>query len=294
MRRINPGRGLTELGRTRLFPSILGVDFSGAKMAGRTIWLARLHPRPGEPALLAELDRLESLCGTAERGPALEWLVGRVRETGPALWAIDCPFGLPVELFPTWPEQFRFLRTFDGDAYAAGVECLRRARALNGPQHIRRLTDGEAKTPFDCYHYRIVYQMYFGMRDVVGRLRRDPSVAVLPFQYRKLRRADRVVVEACPSSTLKAMGLPHQNYKQPAGGPLTRRRLKTRRTILQGLTEEVEVPATLRRRMMRDGGGDALDAVIAAVGGWRGWQTADHAAIARHPRYRHEGRIYAG
>ena len=31
-------------------------------------------------------------------------------------------------------------------------------QALGGPLHIRRLTDSEAKTPFDCYHYRIIYQ----------------------------------------------------------------------------------------------------------------------------------------
>ena len=44
--------------------------------------------------------------------------------------------------------------------------------------------------------------------------------------------------------------------------------------------------------MMRNPGGDALDAVIAAVGAWRAVQAADHAAIARHPRYKREGRLY--
>jgi hypothetical protein len=44
--------------------------------------------------------------------------------------------------------------------------------------------------------------------------------------------------------------------------------------------------------MMRNGGGDALDAVLAALGAAQAWQAADHRAIARHPRYRREGRLF--
>ncbi len=35
------------------------------------------------------------------------------------------------------------------------------------------------------------------------------------------------------------------------------------------------------------------EAVIAAVGGWRAFRTADHASIAAHPRYPREGHILA-
>ena len=45
--------------------------------------------------------------------------------------------------------------------------------------------------------------------------------------------------------------------------------------------------------MMRNPGGDAMDAAIAAVGAWQRWTTADHAAIRRHPRYRFEGYLFA-
>ena len=47
-----------------------------------------------------------------------------------------------------------------------------------------------------------------------------------------------------------------------------------------------------RRVMMRNPGGDALDAVIAAVGTARAVETADHSAIARHPRYPREGYLF--
>ena len=101
------------------------------------------------------------------------------------------------------------------------------------------------------------------MRDVLGPLRPVRRTAILPFQYRRLARASRVVVESCPASTLKRLGLPHQNYKQPAGGRLMRKRRRTRHAILAG------------------------------VGAWRCWREYDHAAIGRHPRYSREGRQYA-
>lgn len=159
--------------------------------------------------------------------------------------------------------------------------------------HIRRATDYDSKAPFDCYHYRIIYQTFYGMRDVVNPLRQTRGTAVLPFQYHKLSRARRVVVECCPSSVLKKLGLPHQNYKQPTGGPLTRKRRLTRRAILEAVEGMVKIGERERRVMMRNPGGDALDAVIAAVGAARAVAGADHAAIARHPRYPREGHLFA-
>src|SRR5262249_15716334 len=132
----------------------------------------------------------------------------------------------------------------------------------------------------------------FGMRDVVNPLRRAPGTAVLPFQYRKLARARRVVVESCPASVLKRAKAPHQNYKQPAGGPPPRKRVKTRHASLEWVPGEVVIAARHRRVMMRNPGGDAMDAVIAAAGAARAFAAADHRAIARHPRYPREGHLY--
>jgi hypothetical protein len=148
----------------RTFDTIFGVDFSGARLAGRNTWLARLEPAGnGRPPWyrLTELANLEKLCGTAERSVALAHLVERVAGSRDALWALDFPFGLPVEVLEpgaTWPDQLDWLRAWGEDAYALGVECLRRAERLGGPRHIRRLTDAEARAPFDSYHYRVIYQ----------------------------------------------------------------------------------------------------------------------------------------
>jgi hypothetical protein len=132
------------------------------------------------------------------------------------------------------------------------------------------------------------------MRDVLGPLRRDKATAIPPFQYRRLRSATRVVDEACPASTLRLLGLPNQNYKQPEGGPLTQRRRLTRNVILTGLRRLVGFTPCQGRTMFHDGGGDAVDAVLGAVGAARAWGTANHRDIARRERYPREGHLYVG
>jgi hypothetical protein len=55
----------------------------------------------------------------------------------------------------------------------------------------------------------------------------------------------------------------------------------------------MEIGSAERRKIMRDPGGDALDAAIAAAGAWQAWNAADHRSIARDERTCREGRIYA-
>src|SRR3954471_17101988 len=87
------------------FGSLYGVDFSGAKLAGRNIWIARLEPVRRGPKgrsrfQLTELASLEKLCGSAERTPSLAHLVDLVRNSTRSLWALDFPFSLPIEVMP--------------------------------------------------------------------------------------------------------------------------------------------------------------------------------------------------
>src|SRR5688572_76285 len=130
------------------FSAIYGVDFSGAKLAGRNIWVARVERRrrargggglgsrgvhgTAQPYELADLACLEKLCGTAERAAALAHLVDLIAASDRALWAMDFPFGFPLEVIDEadrrhWPRQLDFLRDWGEDAYALGLECLRRA-----------------------------------------------------------------------------------------------------------------------------------------------------------------------
>jgi hypothetical protein len=103
--------------------SVYGVDFSGARLAGRNSWIARLEPvgegDAGRRLRLSELSSLERLGGTAERAPALAHLVARIGRSEHALWALDFPFGPPVEVLEPrcpWAGQFGLIREWGDDA----------------------------------------------------------------------------------------------------------------------------------------------------------------------------------
>lgn len=278
------------------FARVYGVDFSGARLAGRNTWVAVLEPLAGDvPLRLARLASLEALCGSAERGPALRHLLGMVLRSRRALWALDLPFGLPPELLGPgagWAQALEFIAGWEGGAEGLGRELCRRSLERVGRMHLRRRTDQEEQAPFDPYHYRVVHQLFHGVREVVLPLSLHRTTAVLPFQHAKLAGAHRVVVEACPASTLRRLGLPRQGYKQTAGREENPARRAVRGEILEGLAPHVSVGERHRRKLLDNRGGDALDALLAAVGAARAWRETDRRAVAEHPRYALEGRLY--
>jgi len=271
---------------------VIGVDFSGAAKAGKTAWLAELDVDDGTLHLRA-LKSLGRWAGGDDRATVCKYLTGRILDADATLFGMDFPFGLPIELgLGGWTDQLAAVRQFDGTAKDFGRHLVDVSRSVGETMHIRRTTDRETQTPFDCYHYRIIYQTYHGMGDVLAAIADAPATAVLPFQYRRLPRCRRVVVEACPSSTLKRLNLPHRLYKQSGGKPPDKIHQTTRREILRGLPD-LNFTAYQRRVMMTDPGGDALDAVIAAVGSWWAYQNRDHKTIRRHDRYPIEGCVFA-
>lgn len=275
---------------------IWGVDFSGALLAGKNIWIAQILPVGTSHWCLTSLNSLERITGQVHRDASMRSLVELIRSSHKSLWALDFPFGLPVELTElgrSWTSQLRFLANWGLGARDFGRWCVKQALRRGLGMHVRRETDKLSRTPFDCYHYRIIYQTFHGMRDVLLPLSRDSQTAILPFQTSRRGLVDRVVVEACPSSTLKRLNLPHQNYKQPTGGPLLARRRRTRRSILLGIDGMVKISAEDRRKIMRNPGGDALDAVLAAVGAAQAWSNFTRSGLQNHPRFRKEGLVYA-
>lgn len=284
----------------------MGVDFSGAAQSGKTAWAAELaaqNPlRLGDDLprfRLVTLQRLGKLAGGDDRETVNAYLVDRISTLSETLWGCDFPFGLPIEL-PIgrprggWQDQLSHASGFSGSAKDFGLALVKMTERELGTKHVRRTTDRETQTPFDCYHYRIIYQTFHGMRDVLAKIADQPTVSVLPFQYAKLNRprTDSIILEACPSSTLKRLRLPHQRYKQSGGKPPEESHKKTRRVIMKKLLEYVEMSPHRRRVIMNDPGGDALDAVLAGVGAWLGYARADHRAIAKHDRYPREGFVY--
>lgn len=289
---------------------MVGIDFSGAALSGKTAWAAELEAAELEAAeleaansppdhtttafRLVSLHPLGRLAGGDERETINRYLVDRISADSKTFWGCDFPFGLPLELdLGCWEDQLSHVSEFSGSAKGFGLSLVERTEQRLGTKHVRRQTDRETQTPFDCYHYRIIYQTFHGMRDVLAKIADKPDVAVLPFQYAKLGKKTRsVVVEACPSSTLKRLHLPHQRYKQSGGKPPDDVHKQTRRRILARIKQHVEISPHRRKVIMNDPGGDALDAVLAGLGAWLGAASTDHQAVARHERYSSEGRVY--
>lgn len=272
--------------------TVIGVDFSGAALAGRNIWLARCAVRAGALRLSA-LEHLEDLCGSAMRDVAYAHLIAQIQASRDALWGIDFPFGLPIELgLGDWKDQLDAVARWTDSANAFGRHCCDRAMQAVQKLHTRRDTDVETRTPFDCYHYRIIYQTFHGMRDVLIPLIRDPGTCVLPFQVDDLAGARRIVVEACPGSTLRRLSLPFNRYKQNKPGEVETKYVKVRKTILAGLESRIALDRSAIKTIMNNPGGDALDAVIAAVGVWDAWRALDQGAMKSHARYMREGKVF--
>jgi len=280
------------------FDQVVGVDFSGARLSGLNAWISRTEILHDCGRLkLVQLSPLGKLAASEDRDDVNAFLVKQVDQSQAALWGFDFPFGLPIELkLGTWVRQLQSIGRFDGDAKKYGHFLVDRTRQISGAMHIRRVTDRETQTPFDCYHYRIIYQTFHGMRDILRHIHASPETAVLPFQFEKLSDSaslvKRVVVEACPSSTLKRLGLPHRMYKQSGGKPPTPEKIAVRKTILAAVEKIVDVTPAQRKVMLSNPGGDALDSLLAAVGVFQVTTMDDHEAIAKHPRYRREGRVY--
>ncbi len=323
-----------KLMKTPKLQRVCGVDFSGASKSGKTAWLAEFEADWSLGTLqLVQLASLGRLAGSDERTAVCRFLAEQISSSRATLWAMDFPFGLPVELGgEDWNSQLKMVEDFesqDGGGNPAAVfgrQLSVSARQIVSSGRIRRKTDVETSTPFDSYHYRIIYQTFHGMRDVLLPISKSVETAVIPFQYDRIASARRIVVESCPSSFLKRWNLPHARYKQSGGKPPTPVHRSKRLEILRGIdalpticpaknvscnqdstdksdlastAADQEIPCALamsrhrRRVIMQDSGGDALDAVLAGLGGWRAFHSTNHADVSRDTRYCLEGRVYS-
>jgi hypothetical protein len=237
---------------------VYGVDFSGARDAGRRIWLARCSI--GEGALnLEDLFQAESLPGSGrERGLSHRALAAFIGEQEDGIFGLDFPFSLPGDLIKgkSWDE---FVLTFS-KTYASPEDFRELCRSQASGRELRRHTDIESKTPFSPYNLRIFRQTYFGIRDVLATLVRTYKARILPMQQPLDDKA--WVLEICPASTLEK-----QNIKRPYKGRADNRRA-ARRKILEAIEGNCNLKvagSAIRATIESDIGGDALDSVVAAL-----------------------------
>jgi hypothetical protein len=265
---------------------VYGVDFSGAKDAGRRIWIAT-GSAAGETLQIECCLAAKDLPGSSrERDSALRALRELIARESRAAVGLDFPFGLPQALcgYSDWES---FVLAFPND-YPSPEVFRAVCRAAAQGRELRRLTDEVARTPFSPYNIRIYRQTYYGIRDLLRPLVEKDRVRVLPMQMPAADRAS--LLEICPASTLKRQGL-YMPYK---GDTASHR--SARQRILQAfernritLREE-----TLRATILQDAGGDALDSVVAALTTFDALRTSAVPDPTDSSVYAVEGYVYVG
>ncbi len=262
----------------RVTRRIFGLDFSGAKKAGKLIWLAEARRSTKGIQILSCMPACDLPGGAADRESALAALRSFIALTPDAIFGCDFPFSLPRALLEakTWAG---FLAGFDyADAGAFREHC----RDRTDGKEPKRKTDEDSKTPWSAFNIRLHHQTYHGLAGLLRPLVRQDKAVVLPMQ--KPRQARAWVIETCPASTLA-----HLDCRIPYKGA---RHREQRRWIVERLAELGllnPLPTAIEQTVLDNKGGDALDSIVAAL--------ATGAALAEMEAGedggdRFEGRVY--
>lgn len=239
---------------------IIGIDFSGARDAGRLIWIAEGVRAGGSLRLAACLSASELPLSGPDRATALAALVRHLANLGDAAVGIDVPFGLPAPLIGAgdWLDFIRGFAARWTDAAAFRFHC----RDFAGGRELRRRCDDEARTPFCPYNLRLHRQTWHGIAEVIAPLVLAGHATAPPMQQAAPGRP--LLLETCPASFLKRQG---EDLYRPYKGTTAAHRAQ-RGAIFGWLVERglLRPPSeATAQRILNNAGGDALDAVIAAI-----------------------------
>ena len=244
---------------------IRGIDFSGGQRPGTDIWIAEGRLEAGT----LRIDRCQSATERFDE-TGREAILRALRETltrKEGTTGLDFSFGLPAALLPddveTWGDATGwFARAFaDADATEMREQLKSDARSLQGDGvELKRRTDRTvgASSPYSFITY---YQTLYGIRDVLAPLVEAGTVAVPPLES----PSNRNVIEIYPAGTLRRLGTADTKYKDGASNAERRRE-----RIVDRLTDpdpgiRLELPTAVRKKLLEEPGGDALDSVVAAV-----------------------------
>ncbi len=239
----------------------IGVDFSGAALAGKTTWLSAGIEKCGFLHVL-DCRRAENLPGSGRnRQACINALQDYLTQQGQVLAGFDFPFGLPWLLVKE-KDWESFVLNFPS-RYSSPEQLRNSCYERAGGKELKRVTDYRCRAPFSPYNLRVYKQTYYGIKDLLNPLVRRRWVSVLPMQEVQQNRP--VLIEICPASTLKAANQ-YLGYK----GRENEKKGKRIKILNYLETERKLVLDSLEMRDMvvRDPGGDALDSLVALVAGF--------------------------
>ena len=263
---------------------VLGVDFSGASEAGRDLWVTEAT----QTAQGLRIDRCYRAADewgrdreSAHAGLAEHLLVEDIRTAG-----LDFPFSLPQRLLDaecsgSWSGFLEWLADDGGpsDPRAFSEQCRASAGRLTDGEssNLRRETDLQ-RAGLCPYAPQVMYQTFYGARNVLGPLAAGGDVAVVPMQDDS--DAETAVCEMYPAATFGWLGCYREGYKNAAG---ERDRREANVTALEDCSVD---PGRFRETYVEND--DALDSLAAAVSAAR----VDGGARPTPAGTREEGCIY--
>lgn len=263
---------------------ILGIDFSGGSDAGRNIWIAEAVQDPRERDKPLKIETCLPAIDLARSGSmpslAIPALARYILAAPNTIAGCDFPFSLPAALMAaaTWQEFIAAfpLRFADHEAYRK--LCRQQAEG----RELKRRADEIAKTPFCSYNLRLYRQAWWGMAKLLHPLVTAGQATVLP--QMPVVGLKPILIEICPASSLQ-----HLRCRPAYKGRASAHRQARQEIIdlLVGHRLLAAPSAPLAAVLLDNSGGDALDAVIAAIATARADLTASPA-----PQERLEGRVY--
>lgn len=229
---------------------VLGVDFTSSPGPRKAITVARCELKGASLRLLA-IDELRDF-------DAFEALL---REPGPWLGGFDFPFGLPREMVRDldWPQDWSKLVAFCAALARRewrGILDGYRATRPAGRKYAHRATDIPAgsSSPMKLVNPPVALMFHEGA----------PRLAEAGVHVPGLAAGDRkrIALEAYPGLLARSI-VGRESYKSDTPSKQNRARRDARQRIVASLT--LEASPALKRLLVGDGSGDALDAALCAV-----------------------------
>jgi hypothetical protein len=240
--------------------AIYGIDFSGALYAGRKIWISLGVIKEGVLEIRDCFRGLELPESGSKLHDCLAALVTFIASHRNSIFGFDFPFGIPRAIIEKFncENWLGFIAAFPRE-FPSPQEFQRNCKEVTGQREAKRTTDRESRTPLSPYNLRLFRQTYFGITGILYPLLREGRACVIPMQPIVDDRP--LLLEICPRSTLVKEQIAARKYKGK-----TPAQVKNRRHILDSLKDkQVVIPNNkLRRLILKDQSGDALDSVIAA------------------------------
>ena len=266
---------------------IYGIDFSGALDAGKKIWIADGAINNGR-LMIGNCESAGDFLKTGvERDKCLRALREFITGKKDCVFAMDFPFGLPLQ-FVRENSWEAFVLNFH-EHYEKAEYLKNECKSITGNRESKRVTDQRSKAPFSPYNLRVYRQTYYGINNILRPLVQEQKACVLPMQA---AHPDKPwIIEICPASTLKNLFNLKKLFSYKGS---TRYHEKAQERILTAIErKDVSImEETLRKKILKERSGDALDSVIAAYAGFRALNDPSFLLIRENTTIMIEGHVF--